>query len=166
MPFTPFHFGPGALLHAAAPGRVSFLAFCAVNVLIDIEPGWHMLRDDPPLHRFMHTLPGAALATVATLLLYLGLRRLAARNPLPDTFGWQQLNLPAVAMGAALGAATHLLLDGIMHTDLRPLRPFSEANPLYQWLSLEALHWACVASGGLAIRALVLRALWSRRRTG
>ena len=128
MPFTPFHFGPGALLHAAAPQRLSFLAFCAANVLIDIEPGWYMLRDDPPLHRFMHTLPGAALAAMATLLLYLALRRLATRMPLPDTFGWQGLHLTAVAMGAIAGAFTHLLLDGVMHTDIHPLRPFSEAK--------------------------------------
>ena len=37
MPFTPFHFGPGAALHALAPRHVSFMAFCGTNVLIDVE---------------------------------------------------------------------------------------------------------------------------------
>ena len=32
MPFTPFHFGAGALVHSVAPKYVSFLAFCGANV--------------------------------------------------------------------------------------------------------------------------------------
>ena len=41
MPFTPFHFGPGALLKAAAPRHVSLIAFCAAQVLtqIPVTPG-------------------------------------------------------------------------------------------------------------------------------
>ena len=52
MPVTPFHFGPGALVHALAPRYVSFLAFCAANVLIDVEPGYYMMVGQFPLHRF------------------------------------------------------------------------------------------------------------------
>ena len=55
MPFTPFHFGLGATLHAAAPRRVSFLAFCGANVLTDIEPLYFMLAHQWPLHRTAHT---------------------------------------------------------------------------------------------------------------
>ena len=43
MPITPFHFGPGAALHALAPKHVSFLAFAAANVIIDVEPLYFML---------------------------------------------------------------------------------------------------------------------------
>ena len=39
MPITPFHFGPGAALHVLAPRHVSFLAFCAANVVIDVKHG-------------------------------------------------------------------------------------------------------------------------------
>jgi hypothetical protein len=38
MPFTPFHFGPGAVVHSAAPKHISFLAFCGANVLVDVDP--------------------------------------------------------------------------------------------------------------------------------
>lgn len=31
MPLTPFHFGPGALIHSAAPRHVSFLAFWLIH---------------------------------------------------------------------------------------------------------------------------------------
>jgi hypothetical protein len=51
MPVTPFHFGPGAAIHSLAPKRVSFLAFCVSNVLIDIEPLYFMLTKQFPLHR-------------------------------------------------------------------------------------------------------------------
>lgn len=43
MPITPFHFGPGAALHALAPRHIGFLPFCAANVLIGIGR-LHQLR--------------------------------------------------------------------------------------------------------------------------
>ena len=43
MPITPFHFGPGAALHAISPRHVSFLAFCAANVLTDLESLYFLL---------------------------------------------------------------------------------------------------------------------------
>jgi hypothetical protein len=36
MPITPFHFGPAVAVHAVSPKKVSFLAFCASNVLIGV----------------------------------------------------------------------------------------------------------------------------------
>lgn len=157
MPFTPFHFGPGAALHALAPRHVSFLSFAAANVLIDFEPLYFMLRGEDPLHRFMHTIPGAVLATAATLLLFLAARRWAARLRLPDWLGWQTLRPMPVIAGAALGGFSHLLLDGIMHADLRPLAPWSEWNPLLAWVSIDSLHQLCVGSAVFGLLALVLR---------
>lgn len=157
MPFTPFHFGVGAALHAAAPHRVSFLAFCAANVIIDAEPLYYMLTDNPPLHRFFHTYIGATLVAVATIVLFSACKRLASRFRLPDIFGWQSLRLPEVATGSVLGTYTHIVLDSIMHLDIRPLAPFSEANALLQLLSLSALQWVCVASGVLGAVVLAIR---------
>ena len=73
MPFTPFHFGPGLLLKGAAPGQVSFTAFVATQVAVDLEPLWFILRGEPPVHRWAHTVwvaggigisVGAALAAI------------------------------------------------------------------------------------------------------
>jgi membrane-bound metal-dependent hydrolase YbcI (DUF457 family) len=72
MPFTPFHFGAGALVHSVAPMHVSFLAFCGANVLVDVEP------------------------------------HLTAR---------------AVALGALTGTYSHVLLDSMMHPDMKPFAP-------------------------------------------
>jgi len=162
MPFTPFHAGPGALLHALAPQRVSFLAFCVANILIDLEPLYYIVSGQWPLHRFWHTLTGAALVLLATVLLFIGARRPAAAwRWVPDVFGWQALPLPAVALGAGLGSFSHLVFDAVMHADLRPLAPFSDHNPLLHVMPLGLLHLGCLAAGALGLLVLVLRRAWS-----
>ena len=156
MPFTPFHFGPGALVHAVAPRHVSFLAFCAANVVIDVEPLVFMLRGEAPLHRFAHSYIGAALVAGATVALWLAARRAAAALRLPDALGWTRLATRTVAIGALVGSVSHVVLDSIMHADIRPLAPFSDANPLLRVVSLGTLHASCVAAGvfGIAIVGL------------
>jgi membrane-bound metal-dependent hydrolase YbcI (DUF457 family) len=163
MPVTPFHFGPGAALHAVAPRQVSFLAFCGANVLIDIEPLTYMLSHQYPLHRFFHTLVGATLIWPVTALIFLGLKRVAEAIWLPNIFNWKDLTLPRVIAGALLGAYTHILFDGLMHADMRPLAPFSDANPLLELVPLGALHWFCIIAGvaGVAV-VLARRGLWMR----
>jgi len=99
VPVTPFHFGPGAALHAAAPRHVSFLAFCAANVLMDVEPLYYMLSGQFPLHRFFHTYVGATLIAIATI----GSFPLARFMRVPDVLEWRQLRPTQVAIGAALG---------------------------------------------------------------
>ena len=102
MPITPFHFGPGAVIHALAPKQVSFIAFCAANVLIDVEPLYFMLTHQYPVHRFFHTLVGAGLVVLATCGLFYGARWFAARFWLPRLFGWRELGLVPVVLGAAI----------------------------------------------------------------
>ena len=62
MPFTPYHFGPGLLLKAAAPRHFSFLAFSTTQVAIDLESLQYLTMGDPHVHRTMHTLPVATVA--------------------------------------------------------------------------------------------------------
>ena len=124
MPITPFHFGPGVLFHSAAPPRVSFLAFVAANGITDVESIYNVLAGNFPDHRFLHTFVGAALVTALTVALFMATRRLARSVTLPNWFQWQKLPLAAVIVGAALGAFSHIVLDGIMHADMRPLAPW------------------------------------------
>lgn len=154
MPFTPFHFGPGVVIHAIAPKRISFLAFCVANILIDIEPLYFILTQQYPLHRFLHTYIGAALIVGATVALFIGARWFAAYLWLPDWLRWKELGLLSVAVGAALGSVSHILLDSLMHRDITPFAPFSDINPLLHSVSLTALHLACVAAG--IVGALIL----------
>ena len=154
MPITPFHFGPGAAIHAAAPRYVSFLAFCAANVLMDIEPLYYILTRQYPLHRFFHTYVGATIVAISTAALFAVSRRAATALRLPNSFDWQDLGIGAVAIGATAGTFSHALLDSVMHSDIRPFAPFSDSNPLLGVISVQALYGSCVVSGLVAIVVL------------
>ena len=165
MPVTPFHFGPGAAIHAVAPRHVSFLAFCASNVLIDIEPLYYMLTGQARLHRFFHTLVGACVVAAFTVVLFLLARRLGRGRRLLDPFGWQSPSVGAVAWGAITGTGSHIVLDSVMHADITPLAPFSDLNPLLHLISLSALHWLCIGAGAFGLVVIgVHRGLVRKKR--
>ena len=88
VPVTPFHFGPGGLLAIATRGSVSFLAFCASNVLIDVESLYNMVTHQPRVHTFLHTYLGSTLVAAIVVVAFIPLRHLAAK--LPD---WQVFTL-------------------------------------------------------------------------
>lgn len=150
-------------MHAVAPKRVSFLAFVGANVLVDVEPLYFMLTDQDNLHRFFHTYIGVTLVAVATFLLFAGALKAAAHVRMPNMFRWQSMRLVPVALGAFLGAYSHIVLDSVMHADIRPFAPISQANPLYLALSLDTLHNLCLLAGVVAVVVLVLRRLVSGR---
>ena len=157
MPFTPFHFGVGAAIHAIAPRRISFLGFCAGNVVTDFEPLYYMLTRQPPYHRFLHTIPGATLSWIVALILFLLLIRVGTRIHFPNWLGWRDLTLLPIAFGAALGSYSHLILDGMMHADMRPFAPFTDANPLLGIIPLVALYSGCIAAAVLGIAIVIWR---------
>jgi membrane-bound metal-dependent hydrolase YbcI (DUF457 family) len=161
MPFTPFHFGPGLAL-AGASRWIDFWAFCAANVLIDLESGWHLWRHEFPVHRFFHSFLGATLVILPAAMLALLATRIArraglARGPRPKA------SLAGAIIGAAAGAWSHVLLDAIMHDDMKPLAPWSAANPLLGLLSLEQLHNACLVAGAAGVVLLGIRVVTERR---
>ena len=151
VPITPFHFGPGAAIYAAAPRYVSFFAFCAANILMDVEPLYYMLTQQYPLHRFFHTYIGASIVAAATVGLFEAARRVVEKIP----------RLHAVALGATLGTFSHVFLDSIMHRDIKPVAPFSDANPLLGAISLPALHWSCLVAGGVGAAIFMARSMKS-----
>ena len=157
MPITPFHFGPGAVLHALAPRHISFLAFCAANVIIDVESLYNLVHHREPVHAFLHTYVGATLVWLGmAALFWLALR-------LPAIAGRVRLTLHQVALGALLGAYSHVLLDSVMHADIQPLQPLSAANGLHRLVSLSALHWGCIAAGAAGLLILGIRRLLASR---
>ena len=149
MPITPFHFGPGVLFAGAAPRRISLIAFVAANCITDVESIYNVLTGNFPYHRFLHTFLGAAVVTALTVAIFLVTRQLARRFPLPNWFSWQQLTLLPVTVGALLGSFSHIVLDGVMHADMRPFAPWSDANPFLHRVSLGVLHWGCAAAAAL-----------------
>lgn len=157
MPITPFHFGPGALLHAVAPKHVSFVSFCAANVLIDFESLYNLVYQRHPVHAFFHTYIGATLVIAAVVLMFLGLRAFASRFWLPNLLGWRELTAKQVAIGATLGAYSHVVLDSVMHRDIQPLSPFALSNALLGAIPLNTLHLACLVLGALGAGMVAIR---------
>ncbi len=172
MPVTPFHFGPAAAVKGAFPNKFSFVAFGLSQVIIDMEPLFYMSQGMWPIHRFFHTYVGATLVAVlvATLgkpvcewLLRLWNGRLSARQNL-----WLGLNpkisLSAAALGALFGGYSHVLLDSIMHADMRPLAPFSNQNSILLVISIENIHILCTIFGLLGGTMLLI--LLVKRKSG
>ena len=162
MPITPFHFGPGAIVHVIAPKHVSFLAFCSANVLIDVEPLYYMVTGQHPLHRFFHTYIGATIIMILTAVTFLIALRMSSRVSFPNLFHWQSLKPFPVWLGAALGSYTHIVFDSVMHADIVPLSPFSNINVLYRFISLGELHLFCLFSALLSLLILGIRHLIKR----
>jgi hypothetical protein len=166
LPFTPFHFGPGAAIKAAIPTRFSFTVFCYAQVVTDLESGYFLLRGQYPVHRFFHTYLGATLVGAFCALTgrplcewFLRIWPSALMSPL-NTFFTGSARIPwrVAFFTAFVGTYSHVFLDSIMHPDITPLSPFTTANPMLHLVSVGLLHVLCLALG--LAGALVL----SRRR--
>jgi membrane-bound metal-dependent hydrolase YbcI (DUF457 family) len=173
LPITPLHFGPAILVKAALPRRFSLFIFALAQVLIDIEPVYLALRGRPPLHRTMHTLAGAALATVLLLAVGGRLYRWLSRRWGPSLeVGGRRIplmreRLPrgAVLLSALVGTLSQLLLDGLIYSDMRPLWPLSDAGFTVTWLNQGAMGRVCIAAGAVGGAGLLAR-WWFGRRAG
>ena len=160
MPVTPFHFGAGLLAKGLLPRHLSFLAFVVSQVVIDCETAYYLLlKHEWPFHRWAHTLlvggaVGAAVGLVTSVAARFGLKLLGSRWQVPDLS--EAAVAPAV-LGGLVGGLSHSLLDAVMHDDVHPLRPFSDANPLLTLLSLPLLHLALMAAAVAGVALLALK---------
>lgn len=161
MPATPFHLGPGLLVKAAAPRRFSMAAYTLAQVVIDLESGYYLLRGEYPVHRQAHTffLGGLIGLLCGLIVSRVGERWARPRDVVPEALA-AEYRLPVAVVSGIFGGIFHSVLDGIMHPDMRPLRPFSDANPLLGLVSLRTLYLFCVITG-LVGAALLLA--WERR---
>ncbi len=161
MPFTPYHFGPGMLAKSVLSRYFSFGMFVGAQILIDLEALFFMLSGQYPVHRFFHTYLGANV--VALLLVVPGrwcyekAGRLIGRNV--------RVSVKTALIPGLISGYSHVFLDSVMHADVRPWAPWSDANPLYQAISLGVLHWGCLAAGLVGVLWFVLRRIY-RPRSG
>jgi len=155
VPFTPFHFGPALLAKGAAPKHVSLLSFAATQVAVDLEPLYYLVRNDPPIHRWAHTLWGAALVGLAVGI---ALARWSSRWTVgPAAVAREDLRMGPALTGGLIGGITHPLLDGLMHADVRALRPLAETTWVLDPAGVAGLHLGCVAAGALGAGLLLFR---------
>jgi hypothetical protein len=148
MPATPFHLGPGLLIKAAAPRQFSMAAYSLAQVVIDFESGFYILRDEYPVHRQAHTfLLGGLIGLLCGLIVSrIGRWWARPRDAVPEVLA-AEFRMPIAVMSGVFGGIFHSVLDGIMHEDIRPFRPFTDANPLYGLVSLRVLYLFCIITG-------------------
>ena len=155
MPFTPFHFGPGAAVKAVMPRHFSFTVFCFAQIVTDFETAYYLLRGEYPLHRWLHTYLGATVVAACCVLV----GRPVCQAALRAWSRWQnapfkryfpvtdRISVASAVISAFIGTYSHVFLDSIMHADVEPFRPFSTQNPLYRIISLFTLHALCIVLG-------------------
>jgi hypothetical protein len=155
MPFTPFHFGPGAAVKAAMPRHFSFTMFCFAQIVTDFETAYYFLRGEYPLHRWFHTYLGATLVAACCVLVGRPICQAALRAwslwrnaPFKRCFPiTDRISVASAVISAFIGTYSHVFLDSIMHADVEPFNPFSTQNPLYRIISLFTLHALCIVLG-------------------
>ena len=160
--------GPALAMKAVAPKYFSFLVFGVTQVVIDSEAAVHLLRGDWPYHRFLHTYLGATLVALLTVVIGRPMleyalmlwNRLAARGQDSVLRIGPRIPLVAAISGALVGGYSHVLLDGIIYTDVRPFAPWSEVNVMLHLLSTGQVYLLCMALGvfgGVAVAIMYIR---------
>jgi hypothetical protein len=164
MPLTPFHLGPGLLIKAATPRQFSMAAYSLAQVVIDVESGYFIVRGEYPVHRQAHTfLLGGLIGMLCGLIVSrVGRRWARPRDVMPEALA-AEFRLPVAVVSGIFGGIFHSVLDGIMHEDIRPFRPFTDANPLHDLVSIQVLYLFCIITGLLGAVLLLARERRQRR---
>jgi len=164
MPSTPFHLGPGVLVKAAAPRQFSMAAYSLAQVVIDVESAYYMLQGDYPVHRQAHTfLLGGMIGLLCGLIVSrVGGWWARPRDVVPEALA-AEFRLPIAAASGVFGGVFHSVLDGIMYQDIHPLRPLTDANPLYELVSIRVLYLFCIITGLVGGALLLARERQKRR---
>jgi membrane-bound metal-dependent hydrolase YbcI (DUF457 family) len=66
-------------------------------------------------------------------------------------------------VGAFVGTYSHLLLDSIMHTDVRPMYPLRDVNDLVGIISAEKLDALCLALGVIGVLIILTVSFWRHK---
>lgn len=166
MPITPFHLIAITPVKAIAPKHFSWSVFVFTNLIIDLEPITLFLVTMNPQHLFFHTIIGATL--IAVLCAHFGREwcelaieiwndEIRGRPEAKWFTSERRISKTAAWSGALIGAWSHLLLDSFMHDDIKPLRPFTDANVLLGTISIELLHTICLVAGLVGALGLFLK---------
>ena len=174
MLFTPLHMGAGLALKAVAGRHFSVLTFGIAQVAMDTEPLVGMLRGAAVLNGPTHTYLGAVPIALATAALAPWLCRPLLRRWNQEvqhhSVAWlsegEQWRPRTVWISALAGTWSHVALDSVMHADITPWAPWSDANGLYAWVSVSTLHGLCVAGMVVSAAAWVARRWLGRKRAG
>ena len=128
MPFTPFHMGAALIVKPGLNKHFSVITFGIAQIAMDIEPLIGMLTGTEELHGPSHTIIGALIIALLAILVAPGICNFLLgrwnKEVVHYKLPWLQEALPvskvAVIVGALIGTFSHILLDSLMHHDIRP----------------------------------------------
>jgi membrane-bound metal-dependent hydrolase YbcI (DUF457 family) len=144
MPVTPYHFGPALVAKGLLKNRFCLISFAISQIIIDLESVYYLIKEQYPIHRFLHSYLGATLVILLTIVLI---------KPIVKIFKTKSSYL-AITIASLFGGYSHILLDSIMHGDMKPLSPLSDSNTLLRIIDLTTLHNFCLYSGVLGFSIL------------
>jgi membrane-bound metal-dependent hydrolase YbcI (DUF457 family) len=144
--------GPGILVKSVLQGSFSLMVFGWTQIVMDIQPLVAIVSGSGTLHGFTHTYAGATLIACFSALTGKYLSQWALVSvlniaPVVVIRWWVAL------LSAFVGSFSHVLIDSLMHADMKPFAPFASSNALLGMISVEAVHKFCVYSG--AVGALI-----------
>jgi membrane-bound metal-dependent hydrolase YbcI (DUF457 family) len=145
--------GAALIVKPALRTHFSVISFGLAQIATDIEPLIGILRGAEILHGVTHTFVGAIVIGIFVALLAPYFSRPILRRYNQEVrahkLAWlcesEAPNRIAGWAGALFGTTSHIILDSLMHYDIRPFAPFSDANPLLGVVSIGMLHVICVA---------------------
>ena len=155
--------GAALLVKPGLNRNFSVITFGVAQVAMDIEPGVGMLTSSAVLHGPSHTIFGALVIACLVMIIapsicgYLlrGWNKEVIHHKLPWLAQPEALPSVAVAVSAFFGTLSHVALDSLMHHDMQPLQPFSQANPLLGLVSHDGVYQLCAIAGVLGAAAWV-----------
>ena len=159
MPFTPYHFGPAALIGLPLRKWLDIPVFILANVVIDLEPLVVMVYNlEYPLHGYLHTfIFGGLLGLVWGLVAYY-LKPIFVL--LMRIFGLSyQPTLLKMMLSGLLGIWLHVFIDSFLYPEMNPFFPIM-GNPFHATVHYSRVFSICEASliaavviyGWLAVR--------------
>lgn len=164
MPFTPVHMGPGIRIKSVLGGSFSLMIFGWTQIIVDLQPLYVLIRGEGHLHGFSHTYLGSSLLAIVAALTGKWLSEFGLWLLGLDPSRTVKIPWVVVFVSAFIGSSSHVLLDSIMHSDVRPFFPISDANIFLRLVSTGMLHILCLVAG--VIGALIYFLLmWRSKET-
>jgi len=136
MPITPFHIIAGVAVKSVFNKHFSWSIFALTNIIIDVEVIYYILTIGEASHKFFHTLIGSTIVALSCAIIGIPIceRLLKFWNKnLQNVKSLEKLkwlstdtNISVVSSftGAFVGAYSHIILDSLMHFDVKPFEPF------------------------------------------
>ena len=165
MPFTPFHFGPSAVVGLPLRRYIDLPALLLANIAIDIEPLLVMFFNwNYPLHGIAHSFVGATGVGVM-----LGVVLSFCKRPLTLVMEqWLRLSYATsttkLVLSAIAGGWLHVVLDALIYPGMRPFLPL-EGNPFSTGMGSGTVYLWCGVSL-LPASAIYFVSAWQDGRKG